>query len=764
MPGVAAYGALEARRWAEQAARGRLPGGDAAAARTPTGPTSESVLAHYREVAKAGLPIVAYNNPIDTKVDLTPALLARLYGEGLIVAVKEFSGDVRRIYEIAELAPGPRRAGRLRRRGAGAGRRRRARLDRRLSPTRCRPSAPRCSRRPARATWPPRSRLYRRLHPLLRWDSKPEFVQAIKLAMDLGRAARRPVPAAAAAAAGRAGGRGARWPPRTRCRGLTGRCVSRHVLHAVDSHTEGMPTRVITGGVGVIPGATHGRAAQYFLEHLDHLRTLLMYEPRGHSAMSGAILQPPTRPDADYGVLFIEVSGCLPMCGHGTIGVATVLVETGHGPGDRAGHHRPAGHAGRAGGRRGGGREDGAATAATIRNVPSFPVALDATVDGAGLRRGRATTWPSAATSTPSWSSTRWGCRSSASAGPRLLDAGLAIMDAINEQDGRCTRWTRTINGCHHVYLAAPGSDARHSRHAMAIHPGWFDRSPCGTGTCARMAQLYARGRARRWHQDFVNESYIGTPLHRAAGRGDDGGRPAGGGPDHHRAGLDHRHRPVHARPRGPVPGRLPAVAPDGRRRRHRRRRGRRRLRLFRGPGRPAGRSCWTGAAVAGGTTGAGEGNLLVSDKSPGPELDLTLHSLALWQRLAVHGVPDGAEIELERKGGAGGRGHTRRSRRTGRAGRRPAHGRGRGGRAGGRRAGRLRAAPRSRAGRRGVLPAGRAGAADGWPRRHCCGPRSANTARPSTRASRSPRSSAAPMAGSWPYGRRRRGIRRRRW
>src|SRR4029453_17918721 len=101
------------------------------------------------------------------------------------------------------------------------------------------------------------------------------------------------------------------------------------ILHAVDSHTEGMPTRVITGGVGVIPGETMADRRTYFMRHLDDLRTLLMYEPRGHSAMSGAILQPPTRPDADYGVLFIEVSGCLPMCGHGTIGVATALVETG---------------------------------------------------------------------------------------------------------------------------------------------------------------------------------------------------------------------------------------------------------------------------------------------------------------------------------------------------------------------------------------------------------------------------------------------------
>ena len=101
---------------------------------------------------------------------------------------------------------------------------------------------------------------------------------------------------------------------------------AKRVFHAVDSHTEGMPTRVITGGVGVVPGATMFERRQYFVEHLDHVRRLLMNEPRGHSAMSGAILQPPTRPDADWGVLFIEVSGCLPMCGHGTIGVATVLV------------------------------------------------------------------------------------------------------------------------------------------------------------------------------------------------------------------------------------------------------------------------------------------------------------------------------------------------------------------------------------------------------------------------------------------------------
>ena len=100
-------------------------------------------------------------------------------------------------------------------------------------------------------------------------------------------------------------------------------------IEAVDSHTEGMPTRVVTAGVDPIPGSTMLERKLHFEAEMDDLRLLLMREPRGHAAMSGAILQPPTRDDADWGVLFIEVSGCLPMCGHGTIGVATVLVETG---------------------------------------------------------------------------------------------------------------------------------------------------------------------------------------------------------------------------------------------------------------------------------------------------------------------------------------------------------------------------------------------------------------------------------------------------
>src|SRR5919109_2050525 len=150
-------------------------------------------------------------------------------------------------------------------------------------------------------------------------------------------------------------------------------------FEAIDSHTEGMPTRVVTGGVAPIPGASMLERKLHFEAEMDDLRLLLMREPRGHAAMSGAILQPSTRPDADWGVLFIEVSGCLPMCGHGTIGVATVLVETGmvdvREPETVVRLDTPAGLVVAEVA-----VEDGAARAVTLRNVPAFAVGLDRTI------------------------------------------------------------------------------------------------------------------------------------------------------------------------------------------------------------------------------------------------------------------------------------------------------------------------------------------------------------------------------------------------
>lgn len=282
------------------------------------------------------------------------------------------------------------------------------------------------------------------------------------------------------------------------------------VFHAVDSHTEGMPTRIITGGVGVFPGDTMAERRAWFMENSDDIRQLLMFEPRGHASMSGAILQPPTRPDADWGVLYIEVSGCLPMCGHGTIGVATVLVETGmvevSEPVTTIRLDTPAGLVVAEVAVR-----DGRAERVTIVNVPSFAERLDAQVEVPGLGKVNydlAFGGNFYAIVELERLGIEW--REDRSNKEELLRAGLDIMAAINVSDEPVHPERPDIRGCHHVYLQAHGSTPAHSRHAMAIYPGWFDRSPCGTGTSARMAQLHARGELQL-DTEFVNESYIGS-------------------------------------------------------------------------------------------------------------------------------------------------------------------------------------------------------------------------------------------------------------
>ncbi len=123
---------------------------------------------------------------------------------------------------------------------------------------------------------------------------------------------------------------------------------------------------------------------------------------------------------------------------------------------------------------------------------------------------GSTTTWRSVATSTRIVDIAQIGQPFDRAAQQPILAAGLAIMDAINEADRPVHPDAAEISGCHHVYFIGPGSTAEHSRHAMAIFPGWFDRSPCGTGTSARMAQLHARGELPL-DRDFINESFIGT-------------------------------------------------------------------------------------------------------------------------------------------------------------------------------------------------------------------------------------------------------------
>jgi proline racemase len=264
-----------------------------------------------------------------------------------------------------------------------------------------------------------------------------------------------------------------------------------------------MPTRVVTGGVGPIPGATMLERKLHFEAEMDELRLLLMREPRGHSAMSGAILQPPTRDDADWGVLFIEVSGCLPMCGHGTIGVATVLVETGMvevtEPETVVALDTPAGLV-----RVRVAVQDGRATAVTLRNVPSFLLARDREIAGVPYDMAYGGNFYALVEASAA------GLAVDPERSGELIARGLEIMAAINRADAPVHPEDPRISGCRHVvfYEDSPGG----ARNATAIEPGWLDRSPCGTGTSARMAALHARGELALG-EAFVNESVIGTSF-----------------------------------------------------------------------------------------------------------------------------------------------------------------------------------------------------------------------------------------------------------
>jgi proline racemase len=300
---------------------------------------------------------------------------------------------------------------------------------------------------------------------------------------------------------------------------------SRRVFSVVESHTEGMPTRVVTAGVGVLPGATMLERKVAFERDRDDLRTLLMYEPRGHGAMSGAILQPPTRPDADWGVLYIEVSGCLAMCGHGTIGVATVLVETGMvevtEPVTRIRLDAPAGLVTVDVAVR-----DGRAESVTLTNVPSFLHETGCVVEVPGIGD---------VTVDLAYGGNFYAILPAADLGmdlaPQragdLVRSGMDVMAAVNDQLSPAHPEQPDIRGCRHVILtgspidpgprsasaASAGSrpvQTAHGRSAVVIHPGWVDRSPCGTGTSARMALLHARGELPL-KQDYIHESLIGS-------------------------------------------------------------------------------------------------------------------------------------------------------------------------------------------------------------------------------------------------------------
>ncbi|OKS87260.1 4-hydroxyproline epimerase [Mucilaginibacter polytrichastri] len=281
----------------------------------------------------------------------------------------------------------------------------------------------------------------------------------------------------------------------------------------IDAHTCGNPVRLVAGGGPQLVGENMSEKRQHFLREFDWIRTGLMFEPRGHDMMSGSILYPPHNPDNDVAVLFIETSGCLPMCGHGTIGTITIAIEEGLIKPKTPGIVRmevPAGlvlieY-----------KQEGAkVTSVKLTNVPAYLAAQNLQVECPDL--GMLTI------------DVAYGGNYYAIVDPQPNFAGLEDYTA-----GQLIAWSRvlrqrinelytfvhpqnpTINTCTHILWAgATLSEDATARNAVFYGDKAIDRSPCGTGTSARMAQWHAKGLLKKGdvfiHESIIGSKFIGT-------------------------------------------------------------------------------------------------------------------------------------------------------------------------------------------------------------------------------------------------------------
>jgi 4-hydroxyproline epimerase len=287
----------------------------------------------------------------------------------------------------------------------------------------------------------------------------------------------------------------------------------RHTFFCIDGHTAGNPVRLVAGGAPALRGTSMSERRQDFLAHHDWIRTGLMFEPRGHDMMSGGFLYAPTTPEADVGILFIETSGCLPMCGHGTIGIVTFGIEQGlihpRTPG-RFIAEVPAGSIELAYV-----QEGPHVTSVKIRNVPSYLAAEGVKVDVPTLG--------------PLTIDVAYGGNYYAIVEPqgaykgvdalgaaRILELSPIVRNLVREKVEPVHPLNPTIKGVSHVLWAdMPKSNGADGRNAVFYGDRAIDRSPCGTGTSARLAHLHAKGKLKVG-DTFVHESYI---LSRFTGR-----------------------------------------------------------------------------------------------------------------------------------------------------------------------------------------------------------------------------------------------------
>ncbi|MFC1797202.1 4-hydroxyproline epimerase [Pseudomonadota bacterium] len=287
--------------------------------------------------------------------------------------------------------------------------------------------------------------------------------------------------------------------------------MGKKTFHCIDAHTCGNPVRLIYRGGPELEGESMLDRRQHFMDEYDWIRTSLMYEPRGHAMMSGSILYPSNRDDCDIGVLFIETSGCLPMCGHGTIGTVTIAIEQKlvepKIPG-RLELETPAGKVSVSYT-----QEQGKVRSVRLTNVPSFLHSSGLEVDCPELGGTLSFDIAYGGNFYAIVESQEIYEDLSALTAADIIRLSQVLRERINERYTFSHPGDDRLSQMKHLLWAGepqnPGSDARN---AVFYGDAAIDRSPCGTGTSSRMAQLAARGELGVG-DTFVHESYIGSQF-----------------------------------------------------------------------------------------------------------------------------------------------------------------------------------------------------------------------------------------------------------
>lgn len=282
-------------------------------------------------------------------------------------------------------------------------------------------------------------------------------------------------------------------------------------FHAIDSHTMGEPTRIITDGIPRIPGKTMEEKREYLEKNLDYLRTCAMNEPRGHSDMFGSILMEPISEEADFGIIFMDGGGYLKMCGHGSIGAASAIVETGmvevKEPVTRVVLESPAGLI-----KADVAVENGKVKETTITNVPAFLYKDDLVINVPDIGEVRVDIAFGgsffAIVDSQQESLNIDICPKNAD---KIKEIGIKIRNEVNKSivvSHPNLPYIKTVDLVE-IYGPAKNSQAT-LQNVVVFGSGQVDRSPCGTGTSAKLAALYAKGKLKL-NEDFVYESITGT-------------------------------------------------------------------------------------------------------------------------------------------------------------------------------------------------------------------------------------------------------------